>query len=148
MIVRKCSGNDLPRLTQFNKHLIEDEQSDNAMSEQELYHRMEGFLETEYDAYFFEVEGDVVGYALVKNSCEPLYLRQFYIDRPYRRKHYGEQAFRELLDFLKVDTIDIEVLTWNDRGMSFWKKLGFKALDEQERCVYMRFMNEYHNNKV
>ena len=139
MIVRKCSGNDLPLLTKYNKHLIEDEQSDNAMSEQELYHRMEGFLETEYDAYFFEVEGDVVGYALVKNSCEPLYLRQFYIDRPYRRKHYGKQAFRQLLVFLKTDAIDIEVLTWNERGMSFWKKLGFEALDEQERCVYMRY---------
>lgn len=57
--------------------------------------------------------------ALVKNSCNPLYLRQFYIDRPYRRMHYGEQAFRELFSYLNVDTIDIEVLTWNERGMSF-----------------------------
>ena len=134
MQVRKCDSDDLPILAQFNKYLIEDEQSDNAMSEQELYHRMEGFLQTEYDAYFFAVDGKVVGYALVKNSCNPLYLRQFYIDRPYRRMHYGEQAFRELISYLDVDTIDIEVLTWNERGMNFWKKLNFK-----ERSVYMRY---------
>ena len=104
------------------------------MNETELYHRMKVFLETEYDAYFFEVDGKVVGYALVKNSSTPLYLRQFYIDRPYRRMHYGEQAFHELLRYLDIDTIDIEVLTWNERGMSFWKKLNFK-----ERSVYMRY---------
>ena len=133
MIVRKCDRGDLTTLAQFNKYLIEDEQSDNQMTETELYHRMEVFLETEYDAYFFEVDGKVVGYALVKNSCNPLYLRQFYIDRPYRRMHYGEQAFHELLSYLNVDTIDIEVLTWNERG-NFWKKLNFK-----ERSVYMRY---------
>lgn len=48
--------------------------------------------------------------------------------------HYGEQAFRELFSYLNVDTIDIEVLTWNERGMGFWKKLNFK-----ERSVYMRY---------
>ena len=134
MKVRKCDRGDLTTLAQFNKYLIEDEQSDNQMTETELYHRMEVFLETEYDAYFFEVDRKVVGYALVKNSCNPLYLRQFYIDRPYRRMHYGEQAFRELISYLDVDTIDIEVLTWNERGMNFWKKLNFK-----ERSVYMRY---------
>ena len=57
MKVRKCDSDDLPVLAKFNKCLIEDEQSDNQMNETELYHRMEGFLQTEYDAYFFEVDG-------------------------------------------------------------------------------------------
>lgn len=136
MQIKKCVESDLPLLAKFNKCLIEDEKSDNKMSEEELFERMKGFLETEYDAYFFHVNEEVVGYALVKNSCSPLYLRQFYIDRKYRRNHYGEQAFHELLEYLEVTTIDIEVLSWNEAGVRFWEKLNF-----QERSKYMRYGN-------
>lgn len=134
MLVRKCCESDLLLLTKFNKCLIEDEKSDNTMNEEELFRRMREFINTEYDAYFFVKEENIVGYALVKNTCSPLYLRQFYIEREHRRKHYGEQAFRELLKYLKVSTIDIEVLSWNKAGVCFWEKLNF-----QERSRYMRY---------
>lgn len=134
MKIRKCTEADLALLAKFNKYLIEDEKSDNKMNEEQLFWRMKEFMNTEYDAYFFVEKEEIVGYALVKNSSSPLYLRQFYIDREYRRKHYGEQAFHNLLQYLEVTTIDIEVLSWNEAGIRFWEKLNFR-----ERSRYMRY---------
>ena len=134
MDIRKCILDDVPQLAFFNKQLIEDEKSNNPMSIEELEGRMTGFLNTEYDAYFFLVDEVVVGYALVKKTCTPLYLRQFLIAREYRRKHYGMEAFHSLLEYLGVEQLDIEVLPWNERGMRFWESFGFKEISR-----YMRF---------
>ena len=136
MLIVKCTGRDIHTLAVLNKRLIEDEKSDNPMSPEELESRMEGFLSGGYDAYFFRENGQTVGYALVRHTCLPLYLRQFYIDRAYRRKHYGEKAFRELMKLLQADTIDIDVLPWNEAGLRFWQSLGFT-----ETCISMKYRN-------
>ena len=134
MEIRKCTLEDVPQLAFFNKQLIEDEKSNNPMSIEELKERMTVFLNTEYDAYFFLVEEAMVGYALVKKTCTPLYLRQFLIAREYRRKHYGREAFRLLTEYLGAERMDIEVLPWNERGMRFWESCGFKEISR-----YMRY---------
>ena len=134
MLIVKCTIQDIHTLAVLNKHLIEDEKSDNLMSSDELESRMEEFLSGEYNAYFFRENGETVGYALVRHSCRPLYLRQFYIDRAFRRKHYGEKAFHELLNYLQTDTIDLDVLPWNTAGLQFWKSLGFT-----ETCISMKY---------
>jgi RimJ/RimL family protein N-acetyltransferase len=41
-----------------------------------------------------------------------------------------------LKEKLNIDTIDIEVLSWNEAGKAFWEKLGFI-----ERSRYMRYTN-------
>lgn len=133
MRIRKCTMDDISQLAILNKQLIEDEKSDNPMSIKELEERMLGLLNSDYEAFFFLAEETIVGYALVKNSCTPLYLRQFLIDRAYRKKHYGTEAFHTLLKYLGVESIDIEVLPWNKRGQLFWESLGFK-----ETSRYMR----------
>lgn len=134
MLIQKCGIQDCYQLAEMNKKLIEDEQSDNPMTLEELHNRMKGFLEGEYSAYFFIVAGIVIGYALVRHSSTPLYLRQFFIDREYRQKHHGKLAFQELMTYLKVETIDIDVLPWNHTGISFWKNCGF-----EETCISMRY---------
>ena len=131
--VRKCFSDDLTLLAEYNKRLIEDEKSDNPMDPAQLRVRMKRFLETDYEAYLFESDGIAIGYALVKTTSSPLYLRQFYIDRPYRRQHFGLQAFRLLLETLNTDSMDVEVLVWNTPALGFWKKMGF-----EERSLYMR----------
>lgn len=133
MKIIKCNSSDIPQLAVFNKQLIEDEKSDNPMSVPELEKRMENFLNTEYDAYFFEVDKAIVGYALVKKSCSPLYLRQFFIGREYRKNHCGTEAFHALLNYLNVDSIDIEVLSGNEPGNRFWESLGFKEVSRYMR---------------
>ena len=124
---------DAARLALLNKRLIEDERSDNPMCVAELESRMLGFLRGEYHAYFFSEDGETVGYALVRHTATPLYLRQFSIDRDFRRRHYGQTAFRLLMERLQADVIDIDVLPWNEAGRLFWKSCGF-----QETCVSMR----------
>lgn len=128
MQIQECTIADVPMLAELNKQLIDDEKSDNPMSINELKNRMSEFLNTEYSAYFFIVHSQVIGYALVKNTIEPIYLRQFLIDRKYREKHYGKQAFQMLMQHLGLKRIDIEVLPWNQIGYSFWKNCGFKEL--------------------
>ena len=81
MRIEKCTIEDVPVLARMNKCLIEDERSSNPMDLSQLANRMKGFIEGDYDAYFFKDEDVTVGYALVDRTAEPLYLRQFYIDR-------------------------------------------------------------------
>ena len=133
MKIIKCGKDAVPQLAIFNKQLIEDEKSDNPMTIHELENRMDDFLKTEYDAYFFEANNAIVGYALVKTSCSPLYLRQFFIGREYRKNHCGTEAFHALLEYLNVDSIDIEVLSGNEAGNRFWESLGFKEVSRYMR---------------
>lgn len=134
MEMYKCSLDDCRYLAQLNKELIDAEGSDNPMGLDELEARMRNFLQTVYEAYFFMAGEDVVGYALVKNDCQPLYIRQFMIRKEYRRKHYGKQAFEMLLDQFEVNSFDIEVLSKNPQGIKFWESVGFV-----ERHKYMRY---------
>jgi GNAT superfamily N-acetyltransferase len=131
--IRIASDEDLDLLAVFNQQLIEDEKHDNKMNIEQLRERMKEFLHSEYKAYLFEDDSKTIGYALVNHAQEPLYLRQFFICRDVRRQGYGKITFNQLLDRLKTDIIDIEVLSWNQRAVEFWKALGFKT-----RSVYMR----------
>ena len=137
MQIRKCTEQDISRFAWMNKHLIEDEKSNNPMNVDELEGRMRGFLSEDYQAYFFIEEETILGYALIKHSTEPLYLRRFYIEREFRRRHYGKKAFGLLMDYLQADTIDIELLPWNENGRLFWKNCGF-----EETCIAMSYKEQ------
>ena len=137
MDIVKCELKDVPVLARLNKQLIEDEKSDNPMNIRELEERMRGFLHADYQAYFFETDGVIVGYALVKTTCKPVYLRQFLIDRGFRHRHYGREAFQALMGRLGVEAIDLEVLAWNEAGKRFWESCGFTDISR-----YMRYKRE------
>lgn len=130
--IQKCTIDDCEYLAELNKELIHAEGSDNPMTIRELEQRMKDFLQTVCEAYFFIERDRVVGYALIKMDCDPLYLRQFLIIQEYRRRHYVKQAFRMLLSYLQTDSVDIEVLSNNERGIQLWEKMGFV-----ERHKYM-----------
>ena len=134
MEIIKCTADDVKELAVLNKQLIEDEKSDNPMSVNELGERMLGFISGDYDAFFFKEDGVTVGYALVRRASVPPYLRQFFIAREYRRRHFGKRAFEKLMERLGTDSVMIDVLPWNERGLMFWKSLGFR-----ETCISMRY---------
>lgn len=136
MMIKKCSLSDVEELAQLNKQLIEDEKSDNTMTLEQLKIRMRDFLESEYNAYFFMEEDCIAGYALVRHTSKPLYLRQFFIARNFRRQGKGLAALKLLQEELKTDKIDIEVLSWNMAAIKFWESCGFV-----ERSRYMRLEN-------
>ena len=129
-----CTSNDVVELAQLNRMLIEDEKAENTMTLSELEQRMADFLNADYKAFFFEANGNHVGYALINITASPLYLRQFFIAREYRRMGYGRKSFHALLEKLQIAEIDVDVYAWNQSGIAFWKSLGFS-----ERCYNMRF---------
>ena len=98
---------------------------------------MKRFLETDYSAYFFIEDSQIIGYALIRTTSNPVYLRQFLIERNYRKHHYGTQAFQLLLQYLDIKEIDLEVLPWNKSGLAFWKHCGF-----HETCIAMRYKKD------
>lgn len=134
MQIQKCTLTDVSKLALLNKQLIDDEKSNNPMDIYELENRMKGFLQTDYSAYFFIESSQIIGYALIRNSSSPAYLRQFLIERNYRKHNYGTQAFQMLLQYLDIKEIDLEVLPWNKNGLAFWKHCGF-----EETCIAMRY---------
>ncbi|MDR3148401.1 MAG: GNAT family N-acetyltransferase [Oscillospiraceae bacterium] len=134
MQIKRCFYADIPMLAALNKQLIEDEGSDNTMNLAELETRMRSWLNEDYHAFFFKSSSKVLGYALVQISLSPMYLRQFFICREYRRKGYGRAAFNVLITHLSIDTFDIDVLLGNQAGVAFWHSLGFR-----DSSVSMRF---------
>ena len=83
MLIKECTNQDVPQLALMNKHLIEDEKSSNPMSVAELESRMSDFINDDYNAYFFIEDETILGYALIRHTSTPPYLRQFYIERDF-----------------------------------------------------------------
>jgi RimJ/RimL family protein N-acetyltransferase len=124
--IQECSINDVNLLAQMNKQLIEDEKANNSMDITQLMERMTGFLNSGYKAFLLLDGNNIVGYALCDMDKTPIYLRHYFIKREERRKHYGKEAFIELLKHLKIKEIEIDVYQWNETGIKFWESLGFK----------------------
>jgi len=134
MVINECKKKDTKLLAIMNKQLIEDEKADNLMDIIQLENRMNDFLKNGYKAFFFIIEEEIIGYALCDITKEPIYLKQFFINRKERRKHYGKNAFNELLKKLETKEIEIDVLKWNEDGIKFWENIGFK--EQWKRMKY------------
>ena len=132
--IKECTENDIELLAKMNKQLIEDEKTNNLMNITQLENRMKDFLKNGYKAFFFIIEEEIIGYALCDITKEPIYLKQFFINRKERRKHYGKNAFNELLKKLETKEIEIDVLKWNEDGIKFWENIGFK--EQWKRMKY------------
>lgn len=137
IVMEHAKESDMDLLYKMNLDLMEDEQYDRVPSEEDLKKRWkEFFLHVKYGIYLFRVESDVVGYAIVHLDETPKYLRHFFISRDFRRQGYGTECFNLLLKTLEIDKIDLDVMSWNERGQGFWKSLGFR-----ERCKVMTYEN-------
>ena len=137
MEINECSFEDITILAEMNKCLIEDEKSNSSIDIIQLKNRMYEFLNSGYIAYLFIENDQIIGYALCDITKEPKYLRQFYIKREERRKHYGKIAFRKLLEKMGVNEMEIDVLQRNEIGLKFWQNIGFK-----EQWIRMKFGEE------
>jgi RimJ/RimL family protein N-acetyltransferase len=135
----ECTEKDIELLAKMNKQLIEDEKANNIMDITQLENRMNDFFNNGYKAFFFKNKEKIIGYALCDMTKDPKYLRQFFIKRDERRKHYGKNAFNKLLEKLETKEIEIDVLKWNEEGVKFWGKMGFK---EQWKRMNYKIINE------
>lgn len=133
--MRKATDSDLALLVRMNIDLVADERYDRPMKDADMAIRMDRFIhDPAYAVYVFEVNGENAGYAVVELEKSPLYLRHFFIQHDFRRSRVGTRCFHLLLETLKTDRMDLDVMIWNERGCGFWKSLGFR-----ERCIMMTY---------
>jgi ribosomal protein S18 acetylase RimI-like enzyme len=135
MRFRFASPADVPALAAMNEQLIRDEGHHNQMTLPELERRMADFLQRGYSAVLFENPGAATaGYALYRVEPEYAYLRQFFVAHEHRRRGIGRAAFTWLREnpWRNRPRIRLEVLVGNQRGIRFWRSIGF-----QDYCLIM-----------
>jgi GNAT superfamily N-acetyltransferase len=134
---RQATLDDVALLARMNRGLIDDERARNPMNLAQLEERMCGWLERgEYRGELFYREGEPVAYALYQLRQDEyyrehveVYLRQFYVERAFRRQGVGRAAI-DLLSRTRLPAgcaVSIDVLTTNSRGYAFWSSVGFRA---------------------
>src|ERR1035438_9966037 len=129
MKIRKPAPSDLSLLARWNHRLIRDEKHRNPMNVRQLGRRMAGWIQAkEYEVLLFEVDRIAVGYAVFRTAQDHVYLRQFFVDRKFRRKGSGRKAMEIL--FTKVwpkgRPVRLDVLVHNKVARAFWAAVGFK----------------------
>jgi GNAT superfamily N-acetyltransferase len=111
----------------MNAQLIRDEGHRNTMTAQQLAERMSGWLKNEYQAFVFEAEEKVIGYALFRIEPDYVYLRQLFVQPEMRRQGVARRA----LEWLRQNAwgvrspVRIDVLVGNQSGIAFWRSVGF-----------------------
>ena len=130
---------DLEKLSILNKKLREDERIDNEMSDNEITKRMESFLTGKtYKVHILENEGkNIIGYCVLDVTREPMYLRQLFVKKIYRNHGYGKTILEKIMDEYNLNTIDLEVMEWNESAIKFYEHEGFKR-----RYIGMRLKKE------
>jgi GNAT superfamily N-acetyltransferase len=126
---RRASRADCRLLGALNHQLIQDEGHRNPMTEVQLAKRMREWLgRGEYTAELFEEHGEVVAYALYRESADEIYLRHLFVVRTRRRQGLGRRAMRLLFDEIwpRGKRLTVEVLCANTAGVAFWKAMGYR----------------------
>ena len=128
MHCRFATIQDAAALAKLNHALIRDEGHRNPMSVAELETRMAGWLGGEYQAVLFEDAGQPIGYALFRQEEEHVYLRQFLVTGPYRRRGVGRAAVGWLREraWGMHGRVRLDVLVGNAIGIAFWRAVGFQ----------------------
>jgi predicted acetyltransferase len=119
---------DCSLLAGLNHQLIRDEAHRNPMGPAELEARMRVWLDSgEYQARLFEDRGEVVAYALFRETADDIHLRQFFVVRHRRREGLGRAAMREVIDchWPSSKRLTVSVLVQNATGVAFWRALGY-----------------------
>ena len=126
---RRATRADCRLLATLNHQLIRDEGHRNPMNELQLAQRMRRWLARgDYVAELFEENGEVVAYALFRESADEIYLRHLFVVRTRRRQGVGRRAMRLLMDqiWLPGKRLTVEVLSANAGGVAFWKAMGYR----------------------
>jgi GNAT superfamily N-acetyltransferase len=134
MTCRFAMLDDVPILAEMNERLTRDENHRNRMTIPALRARMAKWLNEGSRAVLFEEDGQTVGYALFDKTPEHVYLKHFFIEAAHRRKRAGRTAMEWLMAnvWIGETRIRLDVLSGNERGIAFWKSLGF-----EDYCITM-----------
>ncbi|MBN1305795.1 MAG: GNAT family N-acetyltransferase [Anaerolineales bacterium] len=115
-------------LAGLNKRLIEDEGHPNPMTIPQLAERMADWLQGEYYAYLVDVDEEIAAYCLYRDDETHYYLRQLYIDRPYRRQGIATHLLDWMYANIWIDKrVRLDVLANNNTAIAFYEHYGFKT---------------------
>lgn len=132
--LRKATINDIGTLAEMNQQLIEDEHSRNTMNVNQLLLRMQTWLDGDWSAVIIYKNDDLIGYLLYQQREDDyypdqrvIYVRQFFVQRAYRRRGIGRQAFEQIVSqyFPSNAKVMLNVLATNSEALRFWEDLGF-----------------------
>lgn len=134
MTYRFAASDDIPLLAAMNERLTRDENHRDRMTIPALRARMTKWLDEGSRAVLFEADGQCVGYVLFDKTPEHIYLKHFFIEAEHRRKGTGRSAMKWLMRnaWDGESRIRLDVLSGNERGIAFWKSLGF-----EDYCITM-----------
>jgi predicted acetyltransferase len=128
MNFRFANANDCALLAELNHQLIRDEGHRNKMTVPELEQRLKDWLAFEYAGMIFELDGQIVAYALYREQPKEIYLRQLFVVRNQRRKGIGRGAVTILRSKIwpKNKRLTVEALVQNETAVAFWRAVGYK----------------------
>lgn len=89
MHFRCATPDDADLLAGMNHSLIQDKGHRKRMTPQQRAARMSDWLQSDYRAVVFEIDGQPRGYALIREEADPVYLGQFYVVPARRRQGIG-----------------------------------------------------------
>jgi GNAT superfamily N-acetyltransferase len=118
---------DSALLGRLNYQLIHDLNLPHHLSALQLGKRMRTWLAADHQAILFELNGEVVAYAVYRESAQEIYLRQFLVVRRHRRRGLARRAVGLLRSQIWSQTkkLTVEVLVANVRALEFWRKVGY-----------------------
>jgi len=132
--LRKATINDISALAEMNRQLIEDERSRNPLNVRQLELRMQSWLDGSWSAIMIYKNDNLIGYLLYQQRTDDFYpdqriifVRQFFVQRTYRRRGIGREAFEQIADqFFPSDArVTLDVLATNPEALRFWEDIGF-----------------------
>lgn len=134
MILHSAHTDNCAQLAQMNQRLIEDEAGRNPMTLEQLEARMRGWLARGDYAIELILNPQPLGYLVYRNNPDnyfpqqrQIFLRQFFIERAFRRQGLGRAAI-ELWLATHVPSgsrVLLEVLATNQAAVAFWQSVGF-----------------------
>lgn len=124
---RTAKPTDSVLLGRLNYQLIHDLNLPHHLSALQLGKRMKTWLATDHRAILFELNGEVVAYAVYRESAKEIYLRQFLVIRLHRRRGLARRAVGLLRSQIwsQAKKLTLEVLVANVRALEFWRKVGY-----------------------
>lgn len=135
IVLRGIREEDIATIASMNQRLVQDERSRNPFSEAQYRHRIADWLAgDEWELVLFVDSADTtVGYAVYRlqkheyhQDRQEVYLRQFFIDRPFRGRGLGRAAYLQLeSERFGSREVSLDVLTANPGGRRFWERMGF-----------------------
>lgn len=103
--------------------------------------------ETDEEILFAIVEKDTdklignVGLHKINHMKRTATLGIFIGDKNYRSKGYGTETIRLVLDFgfnyLNLNNIKLDLMEFNERALSCYKKCGFKEYGRRRKCNFI-----------